>query len=153
VTPAGPSRELLLSTGFLLKRLGWTIKERAHEALESTGLSPQHHAVLSVLDERACGAQGAIADALGYDRSQLVGLLDELEEQGLIARKRDPDDRRRHVVKLTPAGSEALTELRAIAKTLEKEFLAPLSAEERRALHGLLQRLASYHDPRLGPQP
>jgi DNA-binding MarR family transcriptional regulator len=153
VKPAGPSRELLLSTGFLLKRLGWTIKERAHEGLESTGLSPQHHAVLSLLDERACGAQGAIADALGYDRSQLVGLLDELEEQGLIARKRDPDDRRRHVVKLTPAGSEALTELRAISKTLEKEFLAPLSAEERRTLHSLLQRLASYHDPRLGPKP
>src|ERR1700690_2505156 len=103
---AGPSRELLLSTGFLLKRLGWTIKERAHDALESTGLSPQHHAVLSLLDERACGAQGMLADALGYDRSQMVGLLDELEEQGLIARKRDPDDRRRHVVKLTPAGSE-----------------------------------------------
>jgi DNA-binding MarR family transcriptional regulator len=153
VTPAGPSRELLLSTGFLLKRLGWTIKERAHEALESTGLSPQHHAVLSVLDERACGAQGAIADALGYDRSQLVGLLDELEEQGLIVRKRDPDDRRRHVVKLTPAGSEALSELRAIAKTLEKEFLAPLSADERRTLHSLLGRLASYHDPRLSPKP
>jgi DNA-binding MarR family transcriptional regulator len=153
VTPAGPSRELLLSTGFLLKRLGWTIKERAHEALEPTGLSPQHHAVLSVLDERACGAQGAIADALGYDRSQLVGLLDELEEQGLIARKRDPDDRRRHVVKLTPAGSEALSELRAIAKTLEKEFLAPLSADERRTLHSLLGRLASYHDPRLSPKP
>ena len=153
VPPAGPSRELLLSTGFLLKRLGWTIKERAHEALESTGLSPQHHAVLSLLDERACGAQGAIADALGYDRSQLVGLLDELEEQGLIARKRDPEDRRRHVVKLTPAGGEALTELRAVAKTIEKEFLAPLSAEERRTLHSLLQRLASYHDPRLGAKP
>ena len=118
---------MLLSTGFLLKRLGWTIKERAHEALESTGLSSQHHAVLS--------------------------LLDELEEQGLIARKRDPEDRRRHVVKLTPAGREALTELRAVTKTIEKEFLAPLSAEERRTLHSLLQRIASYHDPRLGPKP
>ena len=149
VQAAGPSRELLLSTGFLLKRLGWRIKERAHEEFEPTGLSPQHHAVLSLLDERSCNAQGAIADALGYDRSQLVGLLDELEEHGLIARKRDPDDRRRHLVKLTPAGSEALGELRVISKSIEKEFLAPLSAEERRTLHALLQRLASYHDPRL----
>ena len=144
---------MLLSTGFLLKRLGWTIKERAHDALEPTGMSPQHHAVLSLLDERACGAQGAIADALGYDRSQLVGLLDELEERGLVARKRDSEDRRRQVVKLTPAGKEALTELRAIAKAVEKEFLAPLSPEERRALHTLLQRLASHHDPRLGARP
>jgi DNA-binding MarR family transcriptional regulator len=150
---AGPSRELLLSTGFLLKRLAWTIKERAHEALESTGMSPQHHAVLSLLDERACGAQGTLADSLGYDRSQMVGLLDELEEKHLIERRRDPDDRRRHVVKLTPAGKEALTELRVIAKAVEKEFLAPLSAEERRTLHGLLQQLASHHDPRLGAKP
>ena len=66
---------------------------------------------------------------------------------------RDPDDRRRHVVKLTPGGREALTELRAISKTLEKGFLAPLSADERRTLHSLLQRVASYHDPRLSPKP
>jgi MarR family transcriptional regulator, lower aerobic nicotinate degradation pathway regulator len=153
VKPAGPPRELLLSTSFLLKRLGWTIKERAHEALEATGMSPQHHAVLSLLDERACGAQGTLADALGYDRSQMVGLLDELEDKHLIERKRDPDDRRRHVVKLTPAGKEALTKLRVVAKAVEKEFLAPLSAEERRTLHTLLQQLASYHDPRLGAKP
>ncbi|HZO96117.1 MAG TPA: MarR family transcriptional regulator [Gaiellaceae bacterium] len=146
--PAGPSRELLLSSGFLLKRLGFLIKERAYEALEPIGLTPQHHAVLSMLEEGSCPAQGAIADALGYDRSQLVGLLDELEEQGLVERRRDPHDRRRHLVRLTPAGEEALGRIRAIAKRVEKEFLAPLDAEERRTLHELLLRLASHHDPR-----
>jgi DNA-binding MarR family transcriptional regulator len=147
-TLSGPSKELLLSTGFLLKRLGFAIKDRAVAALEPTGLTPQHHAVLSLLDERACGAQGTIADALGYDRSQLVGLLDELEERGLVERRRDPGDRRRHVVEVTPAGKLALAELRTIARALEKEFLAPLDADERRTLHTLLLRLASYHDPR-----
>ena len=48
--PVGPSQELLLSTGFLLKRLGFRFKEKAMDAFEPTGLNPQHHAVLSLLE-------------------------------------------------------------------------------------------------------
>ena len=102
--------------------------------------------MLSLLEEGSCGAQGTIADRLGYDRSQLVGLLDELEERGYVVRKRDSDDRRRHLVNVTPEGKEALRELRAIGKGVEKEFLAPLDADDRQALHALLLRLAAYHD-------
>ena len=145
---AGPSKELLSSTAFLLKRLGWAIKERAIEAYSTTGLSPYHHAVLSLLDEGARETQGTIADALDYDRSHLVGLLDELEEQGLIERRRDSGDRRRHLVSLTPEGKKALARLRTIARRLEDEFLAPLDAEQRETLHLLLQRLACHHDAR-----
>src|SRR6266851_2458003 len=112
--PAGPPRELLKNAGFLLKRLGWTFKERALEAFEPTGLNPQHHAILALLDEGTRENQGTIADALGYDRSQLVGLLDELEERGFVDRQRDRTDRRRHLVSLTPAGEKALGEQRAI---------------------------------------
>ena len=142
-TRVGPSQELLLSTGFLLKRLGFGFKEKAMGAFEPTGLNPQHHAVLSLLEEGSCRQQGTLADRLGYDKSVMVGLLDDLEERGLILRKRDPDDRRRHLVSLTPAGKEALGELRAILKQVEKEFFAPLDANERRTLHELLLQLAS----------
>ncbi len=142
---------MLLSTPFLLKRLGFLIKDRSIEALAETGLSPQHHAVLSLLDEGARETQGGIADALGYDRSQLVGLLDELEERGLVERRRDPVDRRRHLVSLTPAGTEELGRLRAIAKRSRRSSSRRSSADERRVLHGLLLELAGHHDARWAP--
>ena len=152
----GPSRELLLSTPFLLKRLGGAVKERALAAFEPTGLNPQHHAVLSLLDEGARETQATIADALGYDRGHLVGILDELEAKGYVERRRDPADRRRHLVSLTPAGKNALRDLRTIAMRVEKEFLAPLTDAEQRTLHALLLELARRHDQRcagveLGP--
>ena len=79
-------QELLESTTFLIKRLGFAAKERALAAYEETGLHPYHHAVLLVLDEGSRETQGSIADALGYDRGQLVGLMDELEERELVER-------------------------------------------------------------------
>ena len=143
--------ELVGSATFLLKRLGFTAKEQTMKAYEQTGLHPYHHGILTVLDERSTETQGAIADALGYDRGQLVGLLDELEERGLVERRRDPNDRRRHIVSLTPDGKQTLRRLRALSGRLEDEFLSPLSDEERNTLHAFLFRLAEKHDPRCGP--
>ena len=147
---AGPSRELLLNVPFLLKLLGVAARERSLRAFEPVGLTPQHYAVLSLLEEGARETQATIADALGYDRSHLVGLLDDLEGKTLVERRRDPGDRRRHLVSLTPAGKKTLGQLRAIAKQVEQEFLAPLDAEERQALHALLLELVAHHDPRCG---
>jgi DNA-binding MarR family transcriptional regulator len=140
--------ELLASATFLLKRLGFAAKERSMTAYEQAGLHPYHYAILLVLDEGSRETQGAIADALGYDRGQLVGLLDELEERGLVERRRDPSDRRRHIVRLTPDGKRTLRRLRALARRIEDEFLAPLNDDERATLHALLLRLAETHDPR-----
>ena len=143
--------ELVASTTFLLKRLGFSAKEQAMKAYEQTGLHPYHHAILIVLAEGSRETQGAIADALGYDRGQLVGLLDELEERDLVERRRDPSDRRRHLVRLTPNGEKMLRRLRTLSAEIEDGFLSPLSDKERATLHGLLFRLAEEHDPRCGP--
>ena len=66
---------------FLLKRLGFAAKDRSHAAFEGTGLSAFHYAVLALLEEDPRETQAQIADALGYDRSLIVRLLDELEER------------------------------------------------------------------------
>ena len=139
--------ELVGSTAFLLKRLGFAAKEQAMRAYEDSGLGPYHHAILVALDEDTHETQGSIADALGYDRGQLVGLLDELEERGLIERRRDPADRRRQIVNMTPAGKKALNRLRGIAQRLEDDLLSPLDPVEQRRLHELLLRLAEHHLP------
>jgi DNA-binding MarR family transcriptional regulator len=143
-----PPREFLSSAAYPLKRLALLAKERTTLALEPTGLTPYHHAVLALLEEEPRETQAMIADALGYDRSHLVGVLDELEQRQLIERKRDPDDRRRHVVSLTAEGKGTLGQLRTIAKQVEDEFFAPLDAEERATLQALLSRLLSVYDPR-----
>jgi MarR family transcriptional regulator, lower aerobic nicotinate degradation pathway regulator len=139
--------ELVASTGFLLKRLGFTLKEQAMRAYETTGLSPYHYAILIALDEDAHETQRSIADALGYDRGQLVGLLDELEERGLVERRRDSSDRRRQLVEMTSEGRRALKQLRAVAQGLEDELLSPLEPAEQERLHALLLRLAEHHLP------
>jgi len=146
--PVGPPSALVSSTPHLMKRLAMLQKDRAVDAFEETGLSPYHYAVLALLEEEPPETQAMIADALGYDRSHLVGMLDELEERGLIERKRDPGDRRRHLVTLTPEGKRSATKLRSIVAKLEDEFLAPLGDDDRKTLHRLLLRLACYHDPR-----
>ena len=145
--------ELPESSIFLLKRLGFAAKHRSVEEYEQVGLSPYHHAILALLDEDVPETQAEIADALGYDRGTMVGLLDELEEKELIERKRDPDDRRRHLVRLTADGKRTLGRLRALARQLEDEFLAPLDAEQREELHALLLILAGRHEPRCAPSP
>jgi MarR family transcriptional regulator, lower aerobic nicotinate degradation pathway regulator len=145
--PALPE-ELLASTVFLLGRLGFAIKGRAIEEFEAAGFSMYQYSVLAMLSEEARTSQATIADALNLDRSQLVGVLDNLEERGLVERRRDPVDRRRHTVTLTAEGKRQLVRLRAIVKRLEDAFLGPLDEKERAQLHAALLKVAGAYDCR-----
>jgi DNA-binding MarR family transcriptional regulator len=146
-------RELIASPIFLLGRLGISVKLEAMDEFEKEGFNAYDYGVLALLEEGVRETQAAIADALKVDRSQLVGLLDRLEDRGLVERRRDPNDRRRHVVSVTPAGTKELAKLRKIVERLEDEILEPLSCEERKQLHVLLHRVARHHDARFDPQP
>ena len=145
--PQGFPDELISSALFLLKRLGTTAKEDSFRAYEEAGLHPYHYSILALLDEGVRETQGAIAQALGYDKGQLVGLLDELEAGGLVERRRDTVDRRRHIVLMTAAGRKALERMRRLSADLDARFLAPLNDTERRQIHALLMKVAQVRLP------
>src|SRR3977135_3273323 len=100
--------ELRDCTGFLLARVGIATKLAAIEEFERAGFGPYQYAVLAVLGEGAKETQAHIADTLDLDTGQLVGVLDELEKEGLVERRRDQNDRRRHMVSITPVGKKRL---------------------------------------------
>jgi DNA-binding MarR family transcriptional regulator len=80
------------------------------------------------------------------DGTNIVGLLNELEAEDLIERRRSPEDRRRHVVALTDAGVKRLAEAECALAAVENEVLGALDDNQREALHNLLQQAASGND-------
>jgi DNA-binding MarR family transcriptional regulator len=98
-----------------------------------------------VLRDHGSGAQQALAAALHIDRTNLVGLLNDLETQGLIARRRSIDDRRRHIVELTDDGARRLAEAEEALAAAEDDVLSALDADDREALYRLLQQATARH--------
>ena len=102
-------------------------------------------ALLAGLEEYGPLSQAALARRTGFDRSDLVEPLRDLERRGLARRRPDPRDRRRHAVTITAKGTRQLRALDARASAAQAELLAPLNGAERRELAGLLQRLVVHH--------
>ena len=114
------------------------------ESLAQEGVGRQHFAVLTSLAEQGAASQAALGRRLWIDRSDLHALMTELEQDGLIARVRDPEDRRRNIVTLTAAGKALLRRLDKRVDAAQTGLLEPLSAAERRQLIRLLERVVSH---------
>jgi DNA-binding MarR family transcriptional regulator len=100
-----------------------------------------HYRLLAALDEFGPASQAALGRRTGIDRSDVVAALNELADRGLIRRSPDPDDRRRNVITITPAGTEKLATLDEVLAGVQERLLAPLSAADRTRFVRLLRQL------------
>ncbi len=110
----------------------------AHAA---SGLSPRQFHLLGLLHDRGPMTQRELGNVIDVDPSILVTLLNPLEADGCLLRDRDPTDRRRHVVSLTPAGERQLDTAAQAQRHAEDELLSGLTAAQRAQLRDLLLNL------------
>jgi DNA-binding MarR family transcriptional regulator len=99
------------------------------------------YSVLTALDETPVRTQAALADAIGADKSRIIGTLDELQDAGLITRTPDPDDRRVRLLSITPNGRKVRRSVRKDIRAHENRLLAALSSADRQAFLRALQVL------------
>lgn len=132
-------------TAALLDQLGRRMRLRSEAGLQGVGLRPRHLVALTVLRDHGDLTQQALALTLQMDRSNLVGLLNDLEEDALVERRRSPQDRRRHVVTLTAAGDHRLRDAEAALTAAEDDVLAALGTQQRETLYALLREANSSH--------
>jgi DNA-binding MarR family transcriptional regulator len=131
-----PERQLLP----LLDHLARVGRRAAEASMAPGGLRPRHLTALKLLADHGASSQQRLGEALRLDPSNVVGLLNELEERELVVRRRDPADRRRHIVELSKVGAKELACAQARITLVEDELLSALTLEERCTLHDLLTR-------------
>lgn len=110
-----------------------------------------HYAVMATLAEFGPSSQKAIAESVGFDKSDVTKLINELQERGLLQRLQDKEDNRRHRVTLTGKGKQQLEASDQELAAAMKSFLRGLSASEYRQLNQLLLKAIQVHDERFIP--
>jgi DNA-binding MarR family transcriptional regulator len=128
--------------GALFARITRRLIDAERPLLAQQGLAMWGYIALSRLARAPAETQLALAQAIHYDKTRLIGLLDELESAGLITRTPDPADRRARIVSLTAKGTKRHTAARRAIRAMEDELLAGVGATERARLRRTLARLA-----------
>lgn len=138
---AGIPTKLRGWTGFLLARAHFVLRGLGKEPLAPLGIEPPHLASLILLDEMGPSSQQRLAGALGVSGTIVVQFVDRLEDEGLVERRRAPDDRRVHLLTVTPEGVKALDAGRRLVAQATDEFTETIGPEGAQDLRRLLTRL------------
>src|SRR4051812_1324998 len=122
----------------LMIKLGRITMHRFSEAQEPFGIRPRHVAALIELRDRGELTQQSLCTQLHLDPTNLVAILNELEERGYATRRRDPMDRRRHIVEVSKKGIAVIDKVSEVMDGVEAEMLDGLEPAQREQLEGLL---------------
>jgi DNA-binding MarR family transcriptional regulator len=129
----------------LLTRLARVVYRRS--TVELVGMSLKELAALAYLRDHDDASQQGLSEALCLDANSCVLLLNDLEKMDHVERRRDPSDRRRHLVTLTATGFLALERAEFAQGSVEDDVLAALNPEERATLQRLLSRALEGQRP------
>ncbi|MBE2317655.1 MarR family transcriptional regulator [Solirubrobacter sp. CPCC 204708] len=133
--------------GALFARGARRMMEAERPLLAAHGVSMWAYVALTLLARGSAPTQLALAEAMGYDKSRLIKILDGLEADGLISRAPDPADRRARVIELTPEGRAKHAAIQRDVRRVEDEILSVLGADERETLLSALARLTAGASP------
>lgn len=122
----------------LLSQGGQRATDLLRQHLGATGLRPRHVQVLMQLDQAGSSSQQDLIERLGLDPSALVGLLNDLESDGIVERVRDPQDRRRHIVTLSDAGMKSIQLVHESLAAVQDELFGSLNARDLDVLRRVL---------------
>lgn len=125
--------------GLLLVRTGQMVAAR----VDAIGRKRRHGELLRMLKRTGSTSQQQLIEDLQVDPSVLVGLLNELERDGLVHRVRDPTDRRRHIVQISAQGAAKLAEVEKLLSAVEREVFAALDDDDRHQLRRILTSVQS----------
>ena len=118
---------------------------REEPVLRAHDISMWGYIVLTGLAEQPVRTQAALAQAINADKSRIIGILDDLQQRGLIERRADAADRRVHLLSLTPAGDRLRRSVEAAIRSGEEEVLAVLPAADRKVFLRSLTALYESH--------
>jgi DNA-binding MarR family transcriptional regulator len=127
---------------YLLVQLGFHTARKFSELLAPLGLEPRQFGMLTQLAANEGRSQQAIGELMGLNPTRMVFLVDELENQGLVERRRNPADRRSYALYLTGQGRARLREAQQASAGHERKITAALTDAQRAELAALLRRVA-----------
>ncbi|GAA5707456.1 MarR family transcriptional regulator [Streptomyces avermitilis] len=139
---AGVSNQLLFDhPACVMTHLSAYVQEQLVEVLAPLGIHPRQFGLLNLLIEEDGLSQHQLAGPLNVHRNVMVGLVDEMEQRGLVERRRHPTDRRAHAVHVLPAGRSLHAEAEALVNDFEARLLGGLEPDEAHTFVTLLKRV------------
>ena len=140
-TPTTPTTGTIV----LLTRLSRAVFVRS--SVDLVGMNLKNMVVLAYLRDHPSASQQVLTEDLSMDSNTGVLVLNDLEDLEFVERRRDPADRRRHIVDITDAGLEALERAEVAQGSIEDEILGGLSDSERVTFRRLLVKALEEHLP------
>jgi DNA-binding MarR family transcriptional regulator len=125
----------------MVARLARALIETERPILAAHDLPMWGYIVLTALRDEPMRTQAALARSIGADKTRIIGVLDDLQERGLIEREPDPADRRVRLLRLTGAGRRLHGKVRSAIRKQEDRLLSELPAGDRAAFLRALRRL------------